>query len=87
MRIHFDAKKLRNKLIITVLVICIFFVLYKTIPAEEFDNKDISSFDLFYYTSLTHMGIHHSKFLNPQSFRAKLLTLGHLFIGYSILLL
>lgn len=86
-RIIFNLTKIQTKIFISFCIIIVFFVLYKTIPAQEFDKEEISTFDLLYYTLLTHMGIHHTHFLNPLSIRARTLIMCHLILGYIIILL
>jgi len=85
--IIFNLAKIQTKLFISLIIVLVFYALYKSIPVKEFGKNYISNFDLFYYTILNHMGIHYDKFLNPTSFRAKLLTMMHLICGYTIILL
>ena len=86
-RVIFDLTKIQTKLLISLIIFIVFLVLYKTVPTTEFGKNSISNFDLMYYTLLTHMGIHHTHFLNPLSIRAKTLTMFHLILSYIIFLL
>ena len=87
MQIVFDLTKLHIKLFISFIFIIIFFVIYRLINSKELGHDQISNYDLFYYTLLNHMGIHHSHFLDAKTTRAKFLVIIQLIIGYSIFIL
>ncbi len=86
--ILFDTQKLKVKLFITFIIVAVFMVLYKTLPVEELGKEGkLSSFDLFYYTVLAQLRVIDNKLINPTSFRAKMLTMMQLILGYSIIIL
>ena len=77
--------KINYSLIITI----VFYLLYSTIPNYEFDgiSKKESKLDRIYYTITTQTGFRTFDSIRPLSKRAKILTLVHIVMAYSILLL
>ena len=89
MGIYINLKSINSKLSISIFVIIIFYILYSTIPDNEFDNvsKQNCKFERLYYTVTNQIGIREFDSLKPVSNRAKLITMAQLFISYTLFLL
>lgn len=88
MNIVFDLKSFTNKLFISIFVILVFYFLYLTIPDTEFDNVSSHNckMDRLVYTVSVHTGRSNQKLL-PVSTRAKILSMLHMLISFSIIIL
>jgi hypothetical protein len=89
MNIVFDLKSVTTKLYLSAFVIMVFYLLYLTIPDAEFNNVSQSNckMDRLYYTISSHTGFRNIDSLIPKSLRARVLSLLHMLIAYSILIL
>lgn len=89
MGIYINLQSINTKLSISIFVIIIFYILYNTIPDNEFDNVTNQNCQLerLYFTVTNHVGIRESDSLKPVSSRAKILTMAQIIISYSILLI
>ena len=89
MNIVFDLASLTTKLYLSTFVMSVFYLLYLTIPDSEFDNvtKSNCKIDRLYYTISSHTGLRNIDSLIPRSNRARILSIMHMLIAYSILLL
>lgn len=83
-----NLNSFKTKLLFTFVIFIVFFVLNKTVPPYEFGkDKNISNFDLFYHTLLTHIGAVDSTHLRPVSSRAKLITAVHFILYFTVMLM
>lgn len=81
-----NLKKLKTKLVISVLILAVFMILYKTLPNTELDvNNDF--YELIYYSIAIQIGAKTSQTIIPKSSRAKLLTLTHIIMGFCVYIL
>jgi hypothetical protein len=89
MNIVFDLASLTTKVYLSIFVMSVFYLLYLTIPDSEFDNvsKSNCKMDRLYYTISSHTGLRNIDSLIPKSSRARILSMVHMLIAYSILLL
>ena len=88
MAIKLSLDDLSSKIYLSIFIMVVFFLLYLTIPDFEFDNikKENCKISRLYYTVTTHVGSRTDDGLKPVSKRAKLLTMAHMLLSYSILL-
>lgn len=86
-KIIYNISKTGTKLFFSLIIMMVFFFLYKTIPPSEFGKENMTTFELFYYTLLTQMCMPVGIFFFPQTTRAQILTICQLLMGYTIYLL
>ena len=78
-----------NKIYLSIFILVIFFLLYTTVPNYEFNNtsNEISLLDKLYYAISIHTGLKNDLKINPISSRSKVLSMFHMILSYSILLM
>jgi hypothetical protein len=92
--IIFDLTKMQTKIFLAFISIMTFSILYMALPKDEFkkiehfekEPKNISYFDIIYYSVLSQVGIQ-NVILYPKTMRATIMTMIQLIIGYSIILI
>ena len=92
MRIEINISTLKYKLLISLVVICLFYVIYSSIPNSEFGRsdktvKDISSLERMVFTLERHLLFSSRKSLYPITSRGQILTITHAIIAWCILVL
>lgn len=89
MNIVFDLKSFTTKLYLSGFIVTIFYLLYLTIPDSEFNNVSTTNckIDRIYYTIATHTGRRDSDSLKPVSLRAKILSILHMILAFSVVIL
>lgn len=88
MNLVFNLNKFSNKILLSLFIILVFYMLFLTVPDNEFDNvnNNNSKIDRLFLVLSNHVGSHNGT-IQPISFRAKILTLCQMFISYSILII
>lgn len=89
MNIVFDLKSFTTKLYLSAFIVIVFYLLYLTVPDSEFNNvsKSNCKLDRIYYTIATHTGKRDNDTLKPVSLRVKILSILHMLLAYSIIIL
>ena len=89
MNIVFNLKNFTTKIYLSIFIIIFFYLIYLTIPDSEFENVSNLNckIDRIYYTISTHTGRRDYDNLKPRSLRAKILSILHMIIAYSIVIL
>ena len=92
MRIEINISTLKYKLLISLVVICLFYVIYSSIPNSEFGRsdktvKDISSLERMVFTLERHLLFSSRNSLYPITSRGQILTITHAIIAWCILVL
>ena len=89
MKFNFNLSSFTHKLYLSLFILVAFYILYLTVPNYEFENVSTSSskIDRVYYAVSTHLGMKSADTMKPITFRSKLLTIVHMLLAYSILLL
>lgn len=78
-----DLKKLKAKLMISVLILAVFMILYKTLPSKEL-NINSNFYELMFYSVTTQIGMNTNQISVPKSSRAQILTLMHIIMGFCV---
>ena len=88
MNLVFNLNKFSNKILLSLFIILVFYMLFLTVPDNEFDNvnNNNSKIDRLFFVLSNHVGFHNGT-IQPISFRAKILSLCQMFISYSILII
>ena len=88
MNLVFNLNKFSNKILLSLFIILVFYMLFLTVPDNEFDNvnNNNSKIDRLFFVLSNHVGSHNGT-IKANSFRAKILTLCQMFISYSILII
>lgn len=88
MRIVFDLKNFKTKLILSITILFAFYILNLTIPDSEFNNISQNYYyDRLYYTVSNHTGLNGINNLQPNSTRAKTMSTLHILLSFSLLLI
>ncbi len=87
MKLTLELGNFFTKVNLSLLILCVFFVLYLTIPDSEFENvkSNNSYLDRFYFTVSCHTGRRELDTYKPLSDRAKFLTIFHMLLSFSII--
>lgn len=87
MKLTFELGNFFTKVNLSLLILCVFFVLYLTIPDSEFENvkSNNSYLDRFYFTVSCHTGRRELDTYKPLSDRAKFLTIFHMLLSFTII--
>lgn len=87
MKLTLELSNFFTKVNLSLLILCVFFVLYLTIPDFEFENvkSNNSYLDRFYYTVSCHTGRRELDTYKPLSDRAKFLTIFHMLLSFTII--
>jgi hypothetical protein len=88
MNLVFNLNKFSNKILLSLFIILVFYMLFLTVPDNEFKNinNNNSKIDRFFFVLSNHVGSHNGT-IQPSSFRSKILSLCQMFISYSILII
>lgn len=86
MNITFELHNFFTKIYLSLLILIVFYILYLTIPDNEFANVKSGDpyLDRLYYSVSCHTGKQIDAYI-PLSDRAKFLTICHMFLSFTIL--
>jgi len=92
MRVEINLSNLKYKFLISVVVICLFYVIYCSIPHNEFGRNDktiseLSSVERFIYTIERHVFFSTRNSIYPITTRGQLLSLSHMIVAWCIFVL
>jgi len=92
MRVEINLSNLKYKFLISLVVLCLFYVIYCTIPHSEFGQNDqtvnkLTTFERINYTIERHVFFSTRNSIYPITTRGQILTLAHTIIAWCILVL
>jgi len=92
MIVEINLKNLKHKLIISCVVIALFYVIYSTIPANEFGKNgeilsDISKFDYLNLALERHFLFGPAGSIYPNSDRSKFFSICQTFLAWCIFIM
>jgi len=92
MRVEINLSNLKYKLLISIVVLCLFFVIYSSLPHNEFGRSDktineISNYERFIFTIERHLLFSTRNSLYPITSRGEILSLSHAIIAWCILII
>ena len=92
MRLEINISTLKYKFLISIVVICLFYVIYSSMPSSEFGRadksiKEITTLDRFIYTVERQIMISTSNSIYPLTSRSEILSIVHSIIAWCIFLL
>lgn len=92
MKLEINISTLKSKILISIVVICLFYVIYSSVPSSEFGRADksineITTLDRFIYTLEKHLMISSRNSIYPLTSRSEILSISHSIIAWCIFLL
>lgn len=92
MRVEINISTLQYKLLISLVVICLFYVIYSSIPSSEYGRIDktvneITTTDRIIYTLERHLMISSRNSIYPITNRSEILGIVHSIVAWCIFVL